>query len=146
MIIFTRELLCECVQEAQPLLIAHHAEMEPGFPLDPDYEQYALLETLGRFAVFTGRDDGKLVCYSAFHLIRHMQSKGFAQAVNDLFYLTPEVRRGITALRFLRYCEDALKLEGAQQIVYFCSPHNNLAPILHRLQYADSQTMVAKML
>lgn len=146
MIAFARELLCECVQEAQPLLIAHHREMDPGFALDPDYEQYALLEKLGRFAVFTGRDDGRLVCYSAFHLIRHLQSKAFAQAVNDVFYVDPEVRRGITAMRFVNYCGDALKAEGARQVVYFCSPHNNLAPILHRLGYADAQTMVAKMI
>jgi hypothetical protein len=101
MITFARELLCEVVREVQPLLIAHHDEMQPGMPLDPDYEQYTLLERLGRFVVFTGREEGRLVCYSSFHLIRHMQSRQFVQALNDVFYLIPEVRRGITAMRFI---------------------------------------------
>lgn len=143
---FQRETLFDVIEEVQPLLQAHHEELKPGMPLDPDFQQYALMEQLGRFAVFTARDDGKLVGYAGFHVVRHPHSKGFTQALNDVFYVAQEVRRGITAMLFLNYCEDALKNEGAQQIVYFCSPHNNLAPILHRLKYADSQTMVAKML
>lgn len=144
MIVFGRELLCEVVQEVGPLLQAHHAEMGSNMPLDPDWQQYTLLEQMGRFLIFTGRDDDKLVAYNAFHLIRHLQSRQFTQAMNDVFYVAPEVRRGITAMRFLNYCDGQLTAEGARQIVYFASPHNNLAPLLHRIGYADRQVMVAK--
>ncbi len=48
---FARELLCECVQEAQPLLERHHAEMGTKYPLDPQWSEYAALERMGRFVV-----------------------------------------------------------------------------------------------
>lgn len=149
MISFARELLCEVVQEVQPLLIDHYEELtkrKDVVKLDPQWDQYALLEKLDRFVVFTARDDGNLVGYNAFFVQAHMHYAGLKVAQNDVFFLVDDYRRGTTALRFLRYTEDALKRIDVRKVVYHCKPVNNLAPILHRLGHADEEVMVGKIL
>jgi L-amino acid N-acyltransferase YncA len=143
---FAREYLGKCVQEARPLLEAHHEELTPRKDLrklNPQWMEYAALEAMNRYAVFTAREDGRLVGYAGFHIIRHLHDRDFTLAQNDVFYLLPEHRRGVTALRYLRYCTDQCKVLPVHQVVFFCSKGNNLAPILHRIGYADEQTMVS---
>lgn len=149
MVSFTREVLCEVVQEIQPLLEMHYDELclnRDRVALDPQWDQYLLLERLGRLAIFTARDDGRLVGYSAFFVQQHMHYAGLLTAQNDVFYLVQEHRRGTTALRFLRYTEQALKDLGAHKVIYHCKLSNQFAPILHRLGFADEEVMVGKML
>lgn len=147
MIAFRQELLCEVVQEAQPLLEAHHAELNGDrMLLDPRWQDYALLEQLGRYAVFTARDDGRLVGYSAFYVNRHMHSAQFTNAQNDVFYVDPAKRSGMLPARFLRYTHDQLKAIGAQRVGYLCKLTNNLRAILHRLGFEDDEIAVGKMI
>jgi GNAT superfamily N-acetyltransferase len=149
MVTFAHELLCEVVQEVQPLLQMHYQELtlhKDVVKLDPQWKEYALLEQLGRFLVFTAREDGDLCGYNAFFLTRHLHYAGLTVAQNDVFFLAPDHRRGTTALRFLRYCEEQLRALGADKLVYHAKLSNNFAPILHRLGYADEEVMAGKLL
>jgi hypothetical protein len=147
MITFARELLCECVQEVQPLLEKHYDELtlrKDIVKLDPQWKEYALLEQLGRFVVFTARDEGRLVGYSAYFLLRHMHYAALTVAQNDVFWLDPQCRRGMSPVRFLRWCDKQLASEGVDKAIYHCKLSNQLAPILRRLGYADEEVMVGK--
>lgn len=149
MITFAKELLCECVQEAQPLLIDHYDELtahKEVVKLDPRWDEYALLERLDRFVIFTAREDGKLIGYNAFFVQQHLHYAGLKTAQNDVFWICEDYRRGTTALRFLRYTEDALKCMDVRKVVYHCKASNNFAPILHRMKYSDEEVMVGKIL
>ena len=145
---FAREMLCEVVQEVQPLLLAHHEELTPRKDLrrlNPQWKAYALLEQLERYAIFTARDErGALVGYGGFHVVRHLHDADFAMAQNDLFYIVPERRRGTTAMSFLHYCEEQLVALPVRMICYLGCAGNNLLPILHRLGYADEPVMASK--
>lgn len=146
---FARELLCEVVQEVKPLLDLHYEELTLNrdvVKLDPQWEQYAALEQAGAFVVFAARDDGKLVGYSAYFTFHHMHYAALRVAQSDVFFLAEAHRKGSAPLRFLRFCEAALKADGAQKIVYHCKPQNNFAPILNRLGYATEEVMVGKLL
>jgi hypothetical protein len=146
---FASELLCEVVQEVQPLLQMHWEELTRNkeiAKLAPMWEEYAALEQMGRFVVFTARDDGKLVGYNAFFINKHIHYAGMTLAQNDVFFLVPDHRRGTAALRFLRYCEDQLRELGAMKLTYHCKTVNNFAPILHRLGFADEELIVGKVL
>jgi hypothetical protein len=146
---FARELLCECVQEAQPLLDQHYRELclhQDVIKLDPQWREYALLEQLDRFVVFTAReDDGTLVGYAAFFLNRHMHYGGFTVAQNDVLYLAPASRRGTTALKFIDWVEAAVWALDAGKLTYHIKFSLDWRPILHRKGYADEEVMVAKM-
>lgn len=149
MITFDRELLCEVVQEVQPLLDAHYAELtlnKDVVKLDPQWQEYALLEQMGRFVVFTARDDGVLVGYSAFFVNRHIHYAGLTVAINDVLFLAQSRRRGTTALRFLDFCEEALRAEGVRKLTYHIKFSLDWRPILHRKGYVDEEVMVGKLL
>jgi GNAT superfamily N-acetyltransferase len=145
---FARELLCEVVQEVQPLLDLHYRELclhQDVIKLDPMWPEYALLEQLERFVVFTARDEGRLVGYSAFFLNRHMHYGGFTVAQNDVLFLHPAARRGTTGLRLIDWTEQMLWDLAADKITYHIKFALDWRPILHRRGYADEEVMVAKM-
>lgn len=149
MITFARELLCECVQEAQPLLELHYRELclhRDVIQLDPRWEEYALLERLERFVVFTAREDGRLVGYSAFFVTKHLHYAGLVHAQNDVLFVEPAARRGTTALRFLAFCEEQLRAAGVRKLTYHIKFNLDWRPLLHRRGYADEEVMVGKIL
>jgi GNAT superfamily N-acetyltransferase len=149
MIAFAQELLCEVVQEVQPLLELHYQELTLNkdlVKLDPRWQDYRLLEQLGRFVIFTARDDGNLVGYSAYFLNKHLHYSGLTVAQNDVLFVHPDSRRGTTALRFLTYAEEQLKALGADKLVYHIKFSLDWRPILHRRGYADEEVMVGKLL
>lgn len=146
---FQRETLFNLINEVEPLLDLHYRELtlhKDVVKLAPQWEQYAALERLGNFVVFTCRDSGKLVGYNAFFLNRHMHYGGFTVAQNDVLFLHPDHRLGTTALRFLGYCEQQLKDLGAQKLTYHIKFSLDWRPILHRRGYADEEVMTAKLL
>jgi hypothetical protein len=146
---FARELLCEVVEEVQPLLEAHYRELtlnQDVVKLDPQWERYALLESMGGFIVFTAREDGKLCGYNAFFVAHHMHYAALKVAQNDVFYICDDKRAGTTPLRFLRYCEAQLKADGAHKVVYHCKPSNQFANILIRMGFTGEEAMVGKLL
>ncbi len=146
---FARETLFDVIEEVQPLLEAHYAELtrhKDVVKLDPRWGVYSALEKAGAFVVLTARDSGKLVGYSAYFLNAHLHYAGLVVAQSDVFFIVPEHRKGSTPVRFLRYCEQWLKEAGAMKIVYHCKTSNNFAPILHHLGFQDEEVMTAKLL
>ncbi len=149
MISFARELLCEVVQEVQPLLELHYAELtlhKDVIKLDPRWDDYILLERMDRLAIFTARDEGRLVGYSAFFVNRHMHYSDLVTAQNDVLYLHPDSRRGTTGLRFIDFVEAPLRDMGVRKLVYHIKFSLDWRPILHRRGYADEEVMCAKLL
>lgn len=146
---FKRELLFEVMDEVGALLDMHYQELtlhKDVIKLEPQWSQYAALEQMGAFVVFTIREEGELIGYNAFFLNRHIHYGSFLCAQNDVLYLHPEHRRGTTALRFLDFCETELKTMGAQKIGYHIKFSLDWRPILHRRGYSDEEVMVAKII
>jgi hypothetical protein len=146
---FSRELLCEVVEEVQPLLEAHYRELtlnQDVVKLDPQWEKYAALEATGAFVVYTAREGERLCGYSAYFVTQHMHYAALKVAQNDVFYVTEDKRKGMVPIRFLRYCEAQLKADGAHKIVYHCKPQNQFANILIRMGFSGEEAMVGKLL
>ena len=146
---FQRESLFDIIEEVEPLLEAHYEELtlhKDVVKLNPKWKDYAALEQMGRFAVFTAREDGVLHGYNAFFVNTSMHYADLCVGQNDVFFITPDHRRGTAALRFLRYTEEQLQLLGVRKVVYHCKYGNNFAPILHRLGYTDEEVMVGKII
>lgn len=149
---YAKECLCDVINEVEPLLRLHYDELthhKELIKLDPDWEQYAELEHAGRFHIFTARDDGGLVGYSAFFLIpRHIHYKGLVVAQNDVLYLHPDMRNGMPGIRLIKNSHNGMKALGGQKILWHCKHSNNLKQILLRLfpEYRDEESMVGGML
>lgn len=146
--VFQRETLFDVIDEVQPLLESHHAEVAPAsavIRLEPQWGNYAELERMGLYVVFTCRVKGALVGYGGFFLSTHLQH-GVKVANNDLIYLVPQSRRGANAAKFIDFCETQLKALGAQTITYHVKLKHDWRPILNRRGYSDEEVAVVKII
>lgn len=149
MIEYSKECLCDVVNEVEPLLQLHYEELtlsKDRVKLDPDWERYANMEHAGSFHVFTARDDGRLIGYSAFFLAKHIHYRSLVVANNDVLYLHPDYRCGMTGIRLIRSSETGMKALGAAKITWHAKYSNDLKQILIRMGYADEEAILGKML
>jgi hypothetical protein len=151
---FRREHIAELIPELKPLLELHYQELtlnKDVVKLAPKWDEYIALEDMGRFVILTARDDaGRLTAYNAFFTNTHMHYSALDMAVNDVFYIHDDFRRGSLALRFLRYTEATLKALVAPnaplKLVYHFKRGNNFAAILAALDYVDEEGVAAKII
>ena len=147
MIAYAKEFLCQVVNEVDELLALHYDELtrnKDRVKLSPMWKEYAALEMDGKFHVFTARDDGALVGYAAFFVTQHLHYADLTTAMNDVLFLHPDHRQGMTGIRLLKYCESELKKLGAQKLCWHAKLETSLIPILQRLGYATEEVSMAR--
>lgn len=147
MITFHREFLCEVVQEIEPLIHQHYQELvqeSDRLKIEPRWQDYAALERMGFFHMFTARADGKLAGYGAFFLNKHLHHSNLTSAVNDALFLHPDHRAGMTGIRLIRFCESELKAMGADKVCIHAKQGTSLHPILERLGYTAEEIIMSK--
>lgn len=146
---YLKECLCDVINEVEPLLQLHYEELtlnKDVVKLDPDWSRYAAMEHAGSFHIFTARDAGELVGYSAFFLASHIHYRSLVVANNDVLYLHPDHRVGMTGIRLIRNSETGMKALGATKITWHAKYSNHLKQILIRMGYADEEAILGKML
>lgn len=149
MITFQQEMLHEVVGEVDELLRLHYEELcgrKDVIKLAPLWGKYEAMERAGMLAVYTARDDGALVGYSAFVVMPHLHYGNNTVAVNDVLFLRESHRQGTAGIRFIRHCEREVTALGAQKITWGAKPGTNLEPILRRLGYKTEDIILSKML
>jgi L-amino acid N-acyltransferase YncA len=147
---FAREILFEVIDEIQPLLALHYAELarnKDRVKLEPMWERYAHAEASGRdaFQIYTARDEqGVLVGYAAFFVQPHMHYRELFPAINDVIFVHPQ-HRDSTGLRLIRFCERELQ-KYAHKIVFHVKLDTPMAALLPRLGYALEEHVYGKFL
>jgi len=138
MIGFAAETCAAVVEELQPLLARHQAEVESiRFVLAPDWTMYQALEAAGALAIFTARDGARLAGYAVFFVVKHPHYAGMRLAQNDILFLEQPYRRGRNALRFVEYCEAQLQWR-ADRIAWSAKHGHDWSRLLvHRGYRAD---------
>ncbi len=147
---FAREEYSESLAaELFPLNQSHNDEVFPftDIKLEPDYEQYGIFEKTGMLRIFTVRSGLQLFGYAFFFVTKSAHYKNSIQACEDMLYLSPEVRKGFTAARFIKWCDTQLKNEGVQ-VVYQNVTHygKNFGMVLERIGYVPFETLYARRL
>lgn len=144
MIEFARELVSDVEDEIKPLLSAHWQEIAHylDIPLDPDWEFYRTAKTI---RVYTARANRVLVGYAVFFISPNRHYKASIQAVQDILFVLPEYR-GRTGFRLIRYCDEQLKLEGAQVVYQHVKVKHDFGPLLKTLGYEPVDIIHAKRL
>jgi len=147
MFTYQKQCLCDVIAEVEPLLELHYQELTLNrdvVKLNPDWHRYAELEHAGAFHVFTARDDGRLIGYSAFFLGPHLHYKDLVVANNDVLYLHPDARSGMVGIRLIKTSEAGMKALGAAKITWHAKHSNDLQQILARLGYTDEEVIMGK--
>jgi GNAT superfamily N-acetyltransferase len=135
--------------EVGGLIEAHWREIalhQDKVPLDPDWELYEVLDTMGRLVIFTARVGGELVGYSAFILAQALHYKTLQVAESDVFFLREDCRKGLAGARLFRYAEDRLREHGVGNIVYRVKVSRAVSPLLNRMGYQEIERVHSKLL
>lgn len=147
---FQAERFSDVVEEAQPLLERHHAEIgnyRDCIPLSPNYAKYAALEAAGQILVVTARANDVLVGYADFIVDTGLHYSTVLWPENDILWVAPEYRGRTVGVRLIATAEKFLKDRGAV-VLHFRSKTNHpaLGRLLVRLGYRPVETVYAKML
>lgn len=107
MITYQEETISDCKEELWPLIQLHHEEIDfyqDKVELDPDWDQFLALESLGITKMMTVRDSGKLVGYFMSLVMPHPHYKSDLYAINDILLLHPDYRKaGVAVELFTRF-------------------------------------------
>jgi len=133
MIDFKREQAHTCFLEAIPLIksyrqeIAYYTDLE----LKPGFDAYERLELAGFLRAYTARLDGKIIGFAVFNFFPHLHFQQHIFASHDILYIMPE-HRGF-GYKFLKWCNEQLKADGATVVYYYVNLRYDYSPLLRRL-------------
>jgi len=147
-ITFQVEKIKDIKAEALPLLQAHWEEIalnKDSVPLDPDWDGYVNVEAAGLLHIITARDDSKLIGYAAYFITPNLHYRSLREANSDIFYLSPEHRKGLTGLKLMKAAEVELKAIGVNKIINKVKKHFDLGPLFERIGYKAFETHYAKL-
>jgi hypothetical protein len=116
--VFAVERLREILPALHPLHEAHFLETEKhrlGFGLDMDYDYLMAAEHGGRMLQFTLRHDGVLVGNIRMFIATSLHT-ATQYASEDTFFVLPAHRKGLLAIRFWQFMEQAVKAIGVREI------------------------------
>lgn len=109
------------------------------FDINPDIYFYLAEEPL----VFIAVEDEKIVGYSIFFIREHAHYQRYV-AYQDVMYIHPDHRKGMTGYKFIKYIEGQLKDTEAEAILLCHSVLRDLSPIFKRLGYSPIEVTYAK--
>ena len=149
MITLQKEVLYDVVDEVEPLLKMHYDELtlnKERIKLDPMWERYAALEQAEALVIYTARDNGKLVGYSAFFVAKHMHYAALTIVANDVLFLHPDHRTGRTGIRLIKFCESSLReLLGSFKLTWHAKCGTNLENVLPKMSYVKEEVILSKL-
>lgn len=148
-ITYQQEFLATVRNDIQPLLEQHWEEIalnKDKIKLNPDWDQYELLEYDGKLKGFTARTDGKLIGYFVVIVSTGLHYKDHLFAANDVIFLHKDYRRGYTGIRLIDFAEACLKEDGVSVLTINTKIHQPFDPILERLGYSPIERVHSKYL
>lgn len=147
MVSFQQEFLCQVKDECIPLIERHWEEIainKDRIKLNPDWEVYEKLEELGVLTIFTARHFGKLVGYFVVIVQSNIHYKDHVFASNDIIYLHPDYRKGMTGVKLIKFAEKCLKKDGVSVMVMNTKVHSPFDIILERLGFTPIERLYSK--
>lgn len=141
---FARELISDVWDEVQGLLERHWREIAhyQDIALKPDKAFYTSTAAL---RCFTARED-RLVGYACFIVARNKHYMDSLQAMQDVLFIAPEYRQGLTGYRFIKWCDEQLRDEGVQVVCHHTKSAHNFGALLRRQGYEEVERLYAKRL
>jgi hypothetical protein len=143
----SEELTHQLLAEMTPLLASHWDEIGhfKDIPLNPDYSYYRSMASSGVLRIFTYRRATQLVGYAVFVVRTNPHYRTSLQAHQDILYLDPQTR-GIMSMRFIEFCDDALRSEGVQVVYQHSKAAHDFGRLLKHIGYEHVDQIYARRL
>lgn len=141
------EFTAELYHEVYPLLVGHWEEIaneKDKISLNLNLEAYLKMNELGFLHCISCRQDGKLVGYLVSVLTRNLHHSQIAAAANDVIYIHPNHRKGMLAVRLLKFFEKCMREKNVTVAQMHVTPSRNFGPILERMGYYQSEIIYRK--
>jgi len=135
--------------EGMSLLNAHWREVAQ-YPevqvLDPDWQIYEQMERSGKLWVLTARDGGRLVGYIVMMLSRHLHYRSLTIAIDDIHFIHPDYRKGLTGYRMIRTTVKAMQALGVRMCTFRTKAAKDHGQLFRRLGFEPNDIVYAKIL
>lgn len=140
--IYSKETYEQVIEEIKPILQSHYQEIakHKDIPLEPDWEMYKAMQSLGILKIFTVRtepDDeigpGELVGYGIYFVKKHLHYSSCLVANQDILFMKKEYRG--KGMRFINWCDEQLKAMGCHMTIQHVKAAHNFGPMLEKMNY-----------
>lgn len=120
-----------------PLWQQHHDEVAAykDIPLNPNLDLYKATDKMETLRIFTVRENQKLMGYQVFFVSGHPHSMQSIQAVQDILYIDPSIRKGLTGYKFIKWCIETLKKEQIECIFQHINAQKDFGKMLIRMGF-----------
>lgn len=135
---YARETVATVIDEIQPLLRAHWAEIAqyPDIPLSPDFDCYKHLEAHGQLRIYTARHSSyALIGYAIYTVSPALHYSNSIQAKQDVLFLQPEHRAGRIGWKLIAFADELLRQDGVQVVYQHVKTDHDFGPLLERIGY-----------
>lgn len=120
----------------------NHAEV----PLDIDHERYDALASAGGLHVLTVRRAGVLIGYHIAIVSGHLHYRSTLHGITDVYWIAPECRHGVTAVRMFQAVERELKRRGVRKLFTATKLHLDQGALFEFLGYNPVERLYAKLI
>lgn len=135
--------------EMLPLLVRHWREValnHADVPLDIDEDKYKQLDEAGGLHIVTVRRDGLLIGYHVAIVSTHLHYASTLHGITDVYWIAPECRHGVTAMRMFQAVERELKKLGVRKLFTATKLHLDQGSLFERLGYKPVERVYAKLI
>lgn len=135
--------------EMMPMLVRHWREValnHADVPLDIDEARYRSLDEGGALHILTARRNGLLIGYHVAIVSGHLHYASTLHGITDVYWLAPECRHGVTAMRMFQNVERELKAIGVRKLFTATKLHMDQGPLFERLGYRPVERLYAKLI
>lgn len=148
MITYQVENLCDCLNEIELLLQAHFDEVatnkEKLEKPQMDMDAYYALESVGELHVLTARSDGKVIGYYVAFVRPHLHYIHVLSAITDVYYLSPDYRKGTAGIKLFQEAERTLKARGVKRIFSGTKLHKDMGKLFEYLGWKETERLYSK--
>jgi len=133
--------------EIKPLLEQHWEEIainKDHIKLNPNWKEYARLDSIGALRCFTIRKDKKLIGYFVVAISKSLHYQDHLFAHNDVIFLTKAARKGATGYKLLKYATEQIEAEGVSLMIVNTKTHQPFDALLERLEYNLTEKLYTK--
>lgn len=136
------------IGELEKIFPEHYEELSvtKEFALEPDYDAYRRLGEAKMLRCITCRYFDELIGYVVFIVSPHLHYKSCVTAIEDIYYVKKEYRKGRVGIKLFQYAEQVLKDRGVKRIVMHTKVHLDNSKLFEYLGYKMTDKVFSKML
>jgi len=144
---FALENVIDIKSELEPIIKLHWEQIalnKDKIKLNPDWNQYKLLEDAGILKLYTVRDGTELVGYFCVVMAMGLHYADHVMAACDVLYVKPDKRAGLTGYKLIAFVEKELKKLNVSVLAINTKVHAPFDKLMERMNYKCTERLYQK--